>query len=197
VNAGNSSVATTPPDLAAIAARLKGGRLPPVHSWNPPFCGDLDIRIGRDGTWYYLGSPIGRKPMVRLFSTVLRRDEDERYYLVTPVEKVGIRVDDAPFVAVALTVHGAGEEQVLVFRTNVDDEVICGPDRPLRVEIDAETGEPSPYVLVRDRLWALIGRPVFYELVDLAVDDPRDPRRLGLWSAGRFFPIGEWEAAPE
>lgn len=171
---------------AAAGAAAKGKGLPPVHLWNPDFCGDIDMRIARDGTWYYLGSPIGRKPLVRLFSTILRHDEDGKYYLVTPVEKVGIRVDDAPFVAVEMTVEGTGEDQVLHFRTNVDDWVTAGPDHPIRVEIDPATEEPSPYVHVRARLEALIARAVFYDLVDLAVE--RDGH-LGVWSAGRFFPI--------
>jgi hypothetical protein len=178
---------TDAPDPAAIAARLAGGKLPPVHQWNPPFCGEMDMRIGRDGTWFYQGGPIGRKPMVRLFSTVLRHDEDGRYYLVTPVEKLAIRVDDAPFLAVEMTAHGEGEAQVLTFRTNVEDEVMAGPEHPIRVAVAAD-GEPSPYVHVRDRLEALIARAVFYDLVELAVE--RDGR-FGVWSAGVFFPIGE------
>jgi uncharacterized protein len=174
------------PDPAAIAARLQGRKLPPVHLWNPPFCGEMDMRIARDGTWFYQGSPIGRKPMVRLFSTVLRRDGDGRYYLVTPVEKLAIRVDDAPFVAVEMTAHGAGRGQVLTFRTNVDDEVMAGPEHPIRVATAAD-GEPSPYLHVRDRLEALIARAVFYDLVELA--EERDGE-FGVWSAGAFFPIG-------
>lgn len=171
---------------AAAGEAAKGKGLPPVHLWNPDFCGDIDMRIARDGTWYYLGSPIGRKPMVRLFSTILRHDEDGKYYLVTPVEKVGIQVDDAPFVAIEMAVEGAGPEQTLRFRTNVDDWVTAGPDHPIRVTIDPETEEPSPYVHVRARLEALIARAVFYDLVDLA--EEREGR-LGVWSAGRFFPI--------
>ena len=175
------------PDPAAIAARLQGGALPPVHEWDPPFCGEMDMRIARDGTWFYQGSPIGRSPMVRLFSTVLRHDADGRYYLVTPVEKLAIRVDDAPFLAVEMTVHGAGERQVLTFRTNVEDEVMACAEHPIRVAI-APNGEPAPYVHVRDRLEALIARAVFYDLVELATE--RDGR-LGVWSAGAFFPLGE------
>lgn len=178
-------------DLAALAAQLPKGRLPPVHKWNPDFCGDIDMRIARDGTWFYMGTPIGRKPMVKLFSTVLRRDDD-RYFLVTPVEKLGITVDDAPFVAVEMRVHGEGAGRALVFRTNVDDEVIADAEHPIRVEIDPETQEPAPYVKVRDRLWALIARPVFYDLVNLAEDGKVDGQpRFGVWSAGQFFPIGE------
>lgn len=180
------------PDPAAIAARLEQPNLPPVHKWNPPISGEIDIRIGRDGTWYYQGSPIARKRMVRLFSTVLRHDPDGRFYLVTPAEKLAIQVDDAPFVAVAMTVHGGDAGQVLVFRTNVDEEIMAGADHPIRVDVDAATGEPSPYILVRDGLEALIARPVFYDLVELArIAGADGERMLGVWSAGRFFPIGD------
>jgi hypothetical protein len=134
--------------------------------------------------------------MVKLFSTVLRHDDDDKFYLVTPVEKIGITVDDAPFVAVEATVFGEGEDQTLVFRTNVDEEVIAGPDNPIRVEIDPETQEPSPYVLVRDNLEALIGRSVFYQLVDLGEQVEQDGQEvLGVWSKGEFFTIGETEEA--
>ncbi|MEG5263795.1 DUF1285 domain-containing protein [Pseudomonas sp. JDS28PS106] len=175
-------------DLFAQVPKSKG--LPPVHLWNPAFCGDIDMRIARDGTWFYQGTPIGRKPMVRLFSTILRRDGDD-YLLVTPVEKVGIKVDDAPFVAVRLDVQGEGERQVLRFITNVEDEVEAGPEHPLRVVIDPRTQEPSPYVHVRANLEALINRNVFYQLVELAVSRTVDGQRwLGVWSHGEFFPIG-------
>ncbi|CAD5109019.1 DUF1285 domain-containing protein [Zestomonas carbonaria] len=175
--------------LAQIPKSEKKG-LPPVHLWNPDFCGDIDMRIARDGTWYYMGTPIGRKPMVRLFSTIIRRDGDD-YFLVTPVEKVGITVDDAPFVAVSLQVEGEGEGQVLRFVTNVEDEVVADAGHPLRVEVDAESGEPSPYVLVRGNLEALIHRNVFYQLVELAVEREIEGEPwLGVWSAGTFFPIG-------
>lgn len=164
--------------------------LPPVHLWNPPFCGDLDMRIARDGSWYYLGTPISRPAMVRLFSTVIRRDGDD-YFLVTPVEKVGITVEDAPFVAVRLQVEGEGEVQQLHFFTNVEDEAVAGPDHPLRVVVDPVSGEPSPYVRVRANLDALIHRNVFYQLVDLAVPGRHDGEEwLGVWSGGQFFPIG-------
>ncbi|MDR0210676.1 MAG: DUF1285 domain-containing protein [Pseudomonas putida] len=175
-------------DLLAQIPKEKG--LPPVHLWNPDFCGEIDMRIARDGTWYYLGTPIGRKPMVRLFSTIIRRDGDD-YFLVTPVEKVGIRVDDAPFVAVTLDVEGSGEHQVLRFTSNVDDQVAAGRDHPLRVEIDPRTQEPSPYVLMRSNLEALIHRNVFYQLVELAVPREIDGHTwLGVWSGGEFYPIG-------
>lgn len=174
-----------------LAQLPKGKGLPPVHLWNPDFCGDIDMRIARDGTWYYLGSPIGRKPMVRLFSSIIRRDGDD-YFLVTPVEKVGITVEDAPFVAVSVEVSGEGERQVLRFVTHVEDEVEAGAEHPIRVVIDPVTQEPSPYMHVRANLEALIHRNVFYQLVELAVVREIDGRRwLGVWSGGEFFPIGE------
>ena len=174
-----------------LAQLPKGKGLPPVHLWNPDFCGDIDMRIARDGTWYYLGSPIGRKPMVRLFSSIIRRDGND-YFLVTPVEKVGITVEDAPFVAVSVEVSGEGERQVLRFVTHVEDEVEAGAEHPIRVVIDPVTQEPSPYVHVRANLEALIHRNVFYQLVELAVVREIDGRRwLGVWSGGEFFPIGE------
>jgi hypothetical protein len=163
---------------------------PPVHLWNPPFCGDLDIRISRDGLWWYLGTPIGRMPLVKLFASVLRHDEDGKYYLVTPVEKIGITVDDAPFVAVDFRVEGKGKGQVLTFVTNVDDETAAGPEHPIRVERDAETGEPSPDVHVRARLEALIDRKSFYRLVEICVHEEVDGESwFGLWSGAEFFPI--------
>ena len=175
-------------DLLRQIPTSKGG-LPPVHLWNPPFCGDIDMRIARDGSWHYLGTPIGRPAMVRLFSTILRRDGDA-YVLVTPVEKVGIRVDDAPFVAVDMHVDGEGEAQRLRFVTNVGDEVPAGAEHPLRCVLDARSGEPSPYVLVRANLEALIHRNVFYRLVELAVPREVDGQPwLGVWSGGVFFPI--------
>lgn len=175
-------------DLLQQIPASKGG-LPPVHLWNPPFCGDIDMRIARDGSWHYLGTPIGRPAMVRLFSTILRRDGDD-YFLVTPVEKVGIRVDDAPFVAVEMEVEGAGEGQVLHLRTSVEDWVAAGAEHPMRFVLDPQSGEPSPYVHVRANLEALIHRNLFYRLVELAV--PRELHGeawLGVWSGGEFFPI--------
>lgn len=181
--------------LAAEARKhSQGGSLPPVHLWNPDFCGDIDMRIARDGTWFYMGTPIGRKPLVRLFSTILRHDDDEKYYLITPVEKVGIQVDDAPFVAVAMEVSGQGRDQIVSFRTNVDDHVTLDGDHPLRVDYDSETLEPSPYILVRARLEALIARAVFYDLVEIAKQYEKDGKQqLGLWSSGIFFEIGSIE----
>jgi hypothetical protein len=172
---------------AAGAAARKGP--PPVHLWNPPFCGDLDIRIARDGTWFYLGTPIGRAPLVRLFSSILRR-EGERYFLVTPVEKVGIRVDDAPFVAVDFETEGSGPDRVIRFVTQVGDEVTAGPDRPIRITRDPATGEPAPYVLVRDGLEALIDRKSFYRLVEIGEHAAHAGGAwFGLWSGGAFFPV--------
>jgi hypothetical protein len=153
---------------ALISRAARTGRGPaPVERWNPPFCGDLDMEIRADGTWFYLGTPIGRMPLVQLFSTVLRRDEDGRTYLVTPVEKVGIRVEDAPFVAVEMDASGAGEGQVLTFRTNVGDVVEAGPEHPLRFVDEDGTGGLKPYLHVRGRLEALVGRAVMYELVGI------------------------------
>lgn len=181
------------PDAGSLAASAqkagKKGGLPPVHLWNPPFCGDLDMRIARDGTWFYLGTPIGRAPLVRLFSTILKL-EDGKYFLVTPVEKVGITVDDAPFVAVDFTAEGQGRDQRLSFETNVGDTVTAGPEHPIRVTRDAATGEPAPYVMVRAGLEALIDRKSFYRLVELGVDEEHEGARwFGLWSDGAFFPV--------
>ncbi len=172
---------------AAKAAGKKGP--PPVHLWNPPFCGDLDMEIRRDGTWFYLGTPIGRHGLVKLFSSIIRKDGDD-YFLVTPVEKVGIRVVDAPFVAVDANATGTGRDQSITFLTNVEDEVTAGPDHPIRVARDPETGEPSPYILVRANLEALIDRKTFYRLIDLGAHEERDGESwFGLWSGAEFFPI--------
>ena len=171
--------------LAAAAGQVARKGPPPVHLWNPDYCGDLDIEIRRDGLWFYLGTPIGREPLVRLFASILKL-EDGRYYLVTPVEKVGIRVQDVPFIAVDAEAGGEGESQVLTFTTNVGDEVMAGSENPIRVERDPVTGEPSPYVHVRRGLEARIDRKTFYRLVDLGVH--RDGW-FGIWSGGQFFPI--------
>ncbi|MCX7644936.1 MAG: DUF1285 domain-containing protein [Rhodobacteraceae bacterium] len=172
---------------SAGAATRKGPA--PVHLWNPPFCGDLDMEIRRDGTWFYLGTPIGRPELVRLFSSILKREGD-RYFLVTPVEKVGIRVEDAPFVAVDFRAEGEGRDQRLTFVTQVGEEVEAGPDHPIRVERDPATGEPSPYVLVRANLEALIDRKSFYRLVEIGVHEVHGGERwFGLWSGGVFFPV--------
>lgn len=178
-----------PEGLAAAAARASGGGLPPVEKWNPPFCGDIDMRIARDGTWFYEGTPIGRPALVRLFSTILWREGDA-YFLVTPVEKVGIRVDDAPFVAVDVEAHGQGPRQDLHFTTLTGDQMVAGPEHPIRVVRDPTTGEPAPYVNVRRNLEALIDRKTFYRLVDLGEHARHDGADwFGLWSGGRFFPV--------
>jgi hypothetical protein len=155
-----------------------------------PSCGDFDMRIARDGTWFYRGSPIGRKPLVKLFSTVLRR-EDGEYWLVTPVERGRILVDDAPFVAIEVVAEGQGHDQTLTFRTNVDDEVRLDESHPLRLDHDSASGADVPYVTVRGGLEARILRPVYYHLVELGEFAEIDGvEQLGVWSAGRFFPLG-------
>lgn len=182
--------------LAALIARAQADRnagangLPPVEKWNPPFCGDIDMEIRADGTWFYMGTPIGRQPLVRLFSTVLRRDEDGKTYLVTPVEKVGIRVVDAPFLAVEMTVGQSDDGQVLTFRTNVGDVVTAGPDHPLRFVVHGENHELKPYILVRGRLEALVSRAVMYDLVALGEVVAMDGADMfAVRSAGAVFPV--------
>ncbi len=168
----------------------QGRKLPPVERWHPTHCGDIDIRIARDGTWFHEGSPIGRKELVRLFSTILRKDPDG-FHLVTPGEKMRIRVEDAPFIAVLLDVTGAGKDQALRFTTNVGDEVVASAENPLRVETNPDTLAPSPYVHVRRGLEARLARPVFYQLAELAVPgEGEHDGFLGVWSGGTFFPIG-------
>jgi len=158
-------------------------------------CGDFGIAIGRDGTWYYHGSPIGRKPLVKLFASVLRREESGEYWLVTPVERGRILVEDVPFTAVEVTAEGEGSRQILRFRTNLDDEVEAGPEHPIRVDHDPESGEPSPYVHVRGRLEARILRPVYYHLVELGREETvAGESSFGVWSNGQFFPLGSIEA---
>jgi len=182
-------VIPTADGLAASAKAASKKGPPPVHLWDPPFCGDLDMRIARDGTWFYLGTPIGRKPLVKLFSSIIKR-EGEDYFLVTPVEKVGITVDDAPFVAVDFDLGDDQGGQVLTFTTQVDDVAIAGPDHPIRVARDPETGEPAPYILIRRNLEALIDRKSFYRLVDLGEVQPVDGEDwFGVTSQGMFFPI--------
>jgi hypothetical protein len=178
-------------DPLSLAAQLGGKHLPPVHQWNPEFCGDMDLHIDRSGIWFYKDSPIGRHRLVKLLSSVMRRDEDGDYYLVTPVEKLRIQVDDVPFLAVELESEGQGQKQKLLFRTNVDDIVIADEYHPIRVAEDLITGEPSPYVMIRDGLEALLSRSVFYRLVDLAVELDTDGETvLGVWSCNIFFKLG-------
>jgi hypothetical protein len=173
--------------VAGLNDVQKAGKDPlPVHLWNPPFCGDIDMRIAGDGTWYYMNSPIGRKPLYKLFARVLRRDDDGAYYLVTPVEKCGIRVDDAPFVAIRMEVNGEGRAQQISFETNVDDHVAVNAGNPLRFADEAETMGLKPYVLVRANLEALVVRSLFYDLVALGCIENG---WFGVWSGGTFFPM--------
>jgi hypothetical protein len=159
-----------------------------------PWCGTFDIRVARDGTWFYRGSPIGRKALVKLFASVLRRESDGTYWLVTPFERGRIRVDDAPFTAVELTVEGAGPEQSLVFRTNLDEIVTADRDHPIRVSSERPGGEPRPYLLARPGLEALILRPVYYQLIELGVEGAwHGESRFGVWSRGAFFVLGSLE----
>ena len=179
---------------AARGAAAKG--LPPVHLWNPPFCGDLDMRIASDGTWFYLGTPIGRPALVKLFSTILKR-EDDKYFLVTPVEKVGIRVDDAPFLAVEMQRDGEGGVRQLAFRTNVDDWVSCNRDHPLRFEAAADGGL-TPYLHVRADLWAKVTRALYYDLVEMGEERIVDGRAMfGVMSGGEFFSMADAAQARE
>lgn len=171
--------------LADIARLLAEKRLPPVERWNPDHCGDSEMRIARDGTWYHQGSPIGREAMVRLFSTILRREPDGSHVLVTPVEKLSIAVDDAPFVAVEVKSEGSGSARSLVFRLNSGDLVTAGPDHALTIRPHGE--EPHPYLHVRGGMEALVARSVYYELMNLALDEGGDP--VGLWSDGHFFAL--------
>lgn len=176
--------------LSEIRKTAHGKGLPPVHDWNPPFCGDIDMRIGADGVWYYMNSPIGRKELVRLFSTILRRDDDGVYYLVTPVEKCSVEVDDAPFLAVRMNVSGNGDDQMINFETSVDDEVRVDKDHPLRFETEKGTDGLKPYVLVRDRLEALVSRALFYDLVNLGeVQSHEGEDWFGVMSGGVFWPM--------
>lgn len=159
-------------------------------------CGDFGLNIRRDGTWFYRGSPIGRKPLVKLFASVLRRDDEGGYWLVTPAEKGRIDVEDVPFVAVEATIAGRGHEQTVTLRTNLDEIVTVDREHPLRVAEDAATGEPAPYVMVRDRLEARLARPVFYDLVEHGEERTEgDVRVLGIWSNGQFFRLGALDAA--
>ena len=178
--------------ISRAAAQTAGGKasLPPVERWEPPFCGDLDMEIRADGTWFYMGTPIGRAPLVRLFSTVLRKDEDGKTYLVTPVEKVGIRVEDAPFLAVEMSVSERDGETVLTFRTNVGDVVEAGSDHPLRFVVHGDNHELKPYLHVRGRLEALVSRAVMYDLVEQGETVEIDGVEMfSVRSAGAVFPV--------
>jgi len=181
--AGKTSPGQTQAPAADVGAALAG-------AWRGPTAADeaYDIRIGRDGTWHYHGGPIRRIALVKLFATVLRRDAAGDYWLVTPAERGRITVDDAPFVAVAVEAEGSGEDQVLTFRTNLDALCKAGPDHPIRVAFAPDTGEPSPYVRISEGLDALLARPVFYELADIAVSHGG---RMGVWSHRTFFPLDQ------
>jgi hypothetical protein len=171
---------------ALIRAQAAKGPAP-VEIWNPPYCGDIGLRIRADGVWLYRDSPIGRTALVKLFASVLRKDVDGRHYLVTPAEKIDVAVDDAPFLAVEMEVRGAGASQGLIFRTNVDDIVAAGSGHRLRFAVDPASGGLKPYLLVRGRLEALVTRALAYDLVEIAV--AKEGRGLGVWSSGAFFPM--------
>jgi uncharacterized protein len=182
-----SEVGFNPEGLVQAIKQISGPA--PVHLWNPPFCGDIEMRIASDGSWHYQNSPIRRSAMVKLFSSILRLEEDGRYYLVTPVEKVGIQVDDCPFVAQLLEVEGQGKDQKLWFITNTGDRVLADKDHPIEVSIDPITDAPHPRLLCRSNLYALIARNVFYQIADLIERQPLNGEP-GIWSAGCFFTFG-------
>ena len=187
---GNSSETQLP---QGRGPRRRSGPESGRKTGRPPVAelGDLDMRIARDGTWYYRGSPINRIPLVKLFASVLRRETDGSYWLVTPAERGRVTVEDAPFLAVALDIEGQGRGQRLIFRTNLDEIVTAGPDHPLRVETAAD-GTPAPYILVRPGLEARLARPVFYELAELGQEEQIAGESLfGVWSGGMFFPLGD------
>lgn len=177
--------------IAAAEATSGTDGYPPVDRWEPDYCGEMDLVIRRDGSWHHEGTRITRERMVRLFARILRKDEDGETYLVTPVEKIRIKVEAAPFLAVAMESKGAGKDQTLALRTNLDDAVIAGTDHPIRVETGPD-GAPDPYVLIRGRLEALITRAAFYDLAALAVpgQDKTGQPVMGVWSRGVFFALG-------
>jgi hypothetical protein len=182
-----------PGGLEGIAAALPQRGPPPVERWNPPFCGDIDMRIAADGTWFYQKTPIGRPALVKLFASVLKREGD-KYFLVTPVEKVGIVVEDAPFLAVEMQAEKGG----LAFRTNVDDWVAAGPGHALRFDLDAATGGLKPYLHVRRGLWAKVTRALFYDLVELGEERALDGKAMfGVASGAEFFAMAEASALKE
>lgn len=185
--------------LEAIAAGLprENKGLPPVERWNPPFCGDIDMRIGADGTWFYQKTPIGRAALVKLFASVLKREGD-KYFLVTPVEKVGIVVDDAPFLAVEMNASVGNAGRILQFRTNVDDWISAGPGHALRFEPQPKTGGLKPYLHIRRDLWAKVTRALFYDLVALGEErDVEGKTMFGVFSQGEFFAMAEASALRE
>jgi hypothetical protein len=184
-------------ELAGSLRRAGAKGPPPVHLWNPPYCGDIDMRIAADGTWFYLKTPIGRAPLVKLFASVLKREGD-KYFLVTPVEKCGIAIDDAPFLAVEMTVDDSGGDRVLNFRTNVDDWVRCGSGHPLRFEREERTGGLKPYLHVRRDLWAKVTRALFYDLVELGEEREIDGvGQFGVASGNEFYIMAPAESLRE
>ena len=175
--------------MKALADTDEGQR--PVERWNPPYCGEMDMVIKSDGTWWHDGAMITRQPLVKLFASILRKDEDGRTYLVTPVEKIGIQVHRGHFIATRVDAEGEGQGQRLFFTTNLGEVVEAGADNPIRVDTDPETLEPAPFITVRGRLEAALARPVFYELVGLAVERAgRKAAQLGVYAGGEFFPLG-------
>ncbi len=182
-------------DLSEIikAARSQGDGVGerPVDRWNPEFCGEMDMVIRRDGSWWHDGARITRQPLVKLFASILRKDEDGETYLVTPAEKIQIKVEAAHFIAIRVDIEGEGENQRVFFTTNMDEIIEAGPDRAIRVEIDPVTQEPTPFVTVRGRLEALMARPVFYELVENGVNRETDEgEELGIYASGTYFRLG-------
>lgn len=192
----DSNKSAEPGNPQGLFDRLDKARTSSPSQRVPIDCGHFDMRIARDGTWHYRGSPIHRKPLVTLFSSVLKRDQDGQFWLETPVERGRIDVDDAPFTAVEMDIEGEGANQDLIFRTNLDQIVTAGPDHPIRVTFDESTGEPSPYVLVRDGLEALLTRSVYYALAEMVVEDASSGQP-GVWSGGRFYVLGPSEAERE
>jgi hypothetical protein len=193
--AGAGNGGTQGPAFEALVKSAVAQGKPPVDSWNPPYCGDIGMSIRGDGVWFYQGSPIGRAALVKLFASVLRKDADGRTYLVTPAEKVDVTVADAPFLAVEMQVEGEGEGQTLVFRTNVDDIVRCGPEHPIHFCEEAASGGLKPYVRVRGRLEALVTRALYYDLVEMAVVLEGHGETLGVWSGGHWFALRATHAA--
>lgn len=183
-------MADAPYSLLAELEKVKDKGRPPIHLWNPDNVKDIDIVIRRDGTWEHEGAPIKRARLMHLFASVMRLEDDGEYYLVTPVEKCRISVEDAPFSAISVEASGEGKDQTLTFTTNVAETVTADADHPIRVEVDDESGEPSPYVMVRDGLEALINRATWYELAGLLAEETLSGEQWdGLWSGGEFFPF--------
>jgi hypothetical protein len=189
MNSGDRKAMEGVSDISGLQALLSRATestrgLPPVEKWNPEYCGDIDMVIRADGTWFYMGTPIGRMPLVRLFSTVLRKDDDGKTYLVTPVEKIGIEVEDAHFIAVEMHVDNPGPDQVLTFRTNVGDVIEAGAEHPLRFDLEDVNDELKPYLHVRGNLEALVSRPVMYDLVELGETAEVDGQRMFIVRSG-------------